>query len=74
VKREFVDLTEQEKRYYQRMLELSRIARQRYLDADGDPHHSSGSLHNNSHMTDEERREFLELGQRLSKLPFSTGS
>jgi hypothetical protein len=59
-------LTESEKQKYQRMLELCAIARQRYLDAGGDPQTSSGSLNDNSYMTTEERHEFLELGRQLA--------
>jgi hypothetical protein len=59
-------LTESEKQKYQRMLELCAIARQRYLDAGGDPGTSSGSLNDNSYMTSAEKQEFLELGRQLS--------
>lgn len=60
------DLTELKQQLYQRMLELSNLARQRYLAAGGDPKRSSGSLHQNSYMTPEERAEFLELARQLA--------
>jgi hypothetical protein len=59
-------LTESDRQKYQRMLELCAIARQRYLDAGGDPQTSSGTLNDNSYMTDVEKQEFLELGRQLS--------
>jgi hypothetical protein len=59
-------LTELQKQQYERMIELSNKAHQRYLDAGGDPQRASGSLHGNSYMTDEEKQEFLALGRQLS--------
>lgn len=44
-----------------RMLELSGIARQRYLDAGGNPIRSS----NEKYMTKSEQQEFLELGAQV---------
>jgi hypothetical protein len=58
-------LTDQEKQQYQRMLDLSQMARQRYLAAGGDPNLSSGSLHHNSYMTPDELHEFLELARQF---------
>jgi len=60
------DSLELRKQKYQRMIELSQIARQRYLDAGGDPRRSSGTLHGNDRLTEEERQEFFTLGQQLS--------
>lgn len=48
-----------------RMVELGRIARQRHLDARGNPHLSVGSLNNNDTLTSEERQEFLELANQV---------
>lgn len=60
------NLTESQQQLYQRMLELSSLARQRYLAAGGDPKRSSGSLHQNSFMTEAEKQEFLELARQLA--------
>jgi hypothetical protein len=54
------------KQKYERFKELFEIARQRYLDAGGDPKHSSGTLHKNDYLTDEERQELFKLGSELS--------
>ncbi|HEY9908541.1 MAG TPA: hypothetical protein V6D18_13155 [Thermosynechococcaceae cyanobacterium] len=61
------ELTESQQKLYQRLQELSKVARQRYLDAGGDPLRSSGDLHSNSHMTDAEKQEFLTLARQLSQ-------
>lgn len=58
--------TELRKQQYERFKELFAINRQRYLDAGGDPQRSSGSLHNNGHLTDEELQELFTLGRQLS--------
>ncbi len=44
-----------------RMLELGRLARQRYLDAGGDPLRSA----NENYLTEEEQQEYLELGRQV---------
>lgn len=44
-----------------RMGELATIARQRYLDAGGDPRRSA----NEKYMTEEERQEYLELARQV---------
>lgn len=44
-----------------RMGELATIARQRYLDAGGDPQHSA----NEKYMTEEERQEYLGLARQV---------
>ena len=43
------------------MLELGRLARQRYLDAGGDPLRSA----NENYLTEEEQQEYLELGRQV---------
>jgi len=48
-----------------RMVELEHIARQRHLNAGGNPHLSVGSLNNNDTLTKEERQEFLELANQV---------
>jgi hypothetical protein len=58
---------------YQRMIELCQIARQRYLDAGGDPRHSSGTLHGNEYLTQEEKEEFFVLGRQLSGFQLKDG-
>ncbi|NEQ25780.1 MAG: hypothetical protein F6K28_43340 [Microcoleus sp. SIO2G3] len=47
------------------MIELGRIAKQRHLDAVGNPHLSVGSLNNNDTLTEEERQEFLKLANQV---------
>lgn len=44
-----------------RMGELAAIARQRYLDDGGDPLRSA----NEKYMTEEEQKEFLDLGRQV---------
>jgi len=53
------------KQKYERFKELFALSRQRYLKAGGDPRRSSGSLHGNDYLTDEERQELLALGREL---------
>lgn len=50
---------------YQRLTEIFDIARQRYLDAGGDPTRSSGSLHGDGFLSDEEKAEIRALGKQL---------
>ncbi|MDZ8224603.1 MULTISPECIES: hypothetical protein [unclassified Nostoc] len=49
----------------QRILELFAIARQRYLDAGGNPRHTPRGLKGDDYMTDEERQEALVLGRKI---------
>jgi hypothetical protein len=65
--------TELEKQQYQRLIELSDMARQRYLNAGGDPRRSAGSLHGNDYLTDEERKEFLQLGRQVFGVQIKDG-
>jgi hypothetical protein len=53
------------KQQYQRMIVLSDLARQRYLDAGGDPQKCPQGLKNDDYLTEEERREFLTLGRQI---------
>ncbi len=48
-----------------RMLELFAIARQRYLDAGGDPRQTPSGRKGNDYMTDQERQEALKLGRQV---------
>jgi hypothetical protein len=48
-----------------RMVELGRIARQRHLEAGGNPQLSVGTLNNNDTLTAEEKQEFLKLANQL---------
>ncbi len=66
-------LRELQKQQYQRMIELSDLARQRYLEAGGDPRRASGSLHGNSYMSAEEKQEFLALGKQISGIYVKDG-
>ncbi|MBN3908704.1 MAG: hypothetical protein HWQ35_19800 [Nostoc sp. NMS1] len=49
----------------QRILELFAIARQRYLDAGGNPQRTPKGLKGDDYMTDEERQEALVLGRQI---------
>ncbi|MEH2165912.1 MAG: hypothetical protein V7K41_04385 [Nostoc sp.] len=49
----------------QRILELFAIARQRYLDAGGNPQRTPSGLKQDDYMTDEERQEALVLGRQI---------
>lgn len=60
------DSIELQKQQYERFKELFAINRQRYLENGGDPRRSSGSLHNNGHLTEEELKELFTLGRKLS--------
>ena len=48
-----------------RMVELGRIARQRHLEAGGNPQLSVGTLNNNDTLTAEEKQEFLKLANQV---------
>lgn len=52
---------------YQRTIELCQLARQRYLAAGGDPKKSSGTLHKNDYLTEEEKQEFLSIVRQLDQ-------
>jgi len=51
--------TELEKQQYQRMIELSELARKRYIEAGGDPRRAA----DDQYLTQEEKKEFLALGK-----------
>ena len=53
--------TEMKTQQYQRIIELSDLARQRYLDAGGDPRRAADERY----MTDEEKKEYFELGRQV---------
>jgi hypothetical protein len=57
--------TEIENRQYQRLQNLFAIARQRYLDAGGNPNLSGGSLNKQDYLTEAEKQEIRELGQQV---------
>lgn len=48
-----------------RLGELMAIARQRFLDAGGDPRHPPSGLKGDDYMTDEERQEALTIARSL---------
>lgn len=61
--------TELEKKLYQRLKEIFATARQRYLDAGGDPKHPGGSLlSGKDYLTNQEKREIIELGKQVFPL------
>lgn len=49
----------------QRLGELMAIARQRFLDAGGDPRHPPSGLKGDDYMTDAEREEALTIARSL---------
>ncbi|MBO1347175.1 MAG: hypothetical protein EBE86_007160 [Hormoscilla sp. GUM202] len=53
--------TELEKQQYQRMIEISDLARQRYLDAGGDPRRAA----DDKYLTDLEKQEYFQLGRQV---------
>lgn len=55
----------QKQQQVQRILELFAIARQRYLDAGGNPQRTPSGLKGDDFMTDEERQEALILGRQI---------
>jgi len=57
--------TELEKQQLARVLELTAIARQRYLDAGGDPRRCPSGRKGDDYMTDEERQESIELTRAI---------
>ncbi|NES20354.1 MAG: hypothetical protein F6K41_15825 [Symploca sp. SIO3E6] len=61
--------TELEKKLYQRLKEIFARARQRYLDAGGDPERPGGSfLSGQDYLTAQEKREIIELGKQVFPL------
>lgn len=60
------ELTELQKQQYQRMIQLSDIARQRYLDEGGDPQRRRSGRQGDDYLTQSERQEFFALGRQLS--------
>ena len=48
-----------------RLGELMAIARQRFLDAGGDPRHSPSGIKGDDYMTDAERQEALTIARSL---------
>lgn len=58
------ELTEQEKKQYERLQQLLRLSRQRYLDAGGDPRKRPSGRQGDDYLTDEERQEVLTIVRR----------
>ena len=58
--------TELEKKQSARLQELTAIARQRYLDAGGDPRRCPSGRKGDDYMTDEERQEAIELMRQIA--------
>ncbi|MDJ0731678.1 MAG: hypothetical protein QNJ33_16975 [Crocosphaera sp.] len=50
---------------YQRLQEIFNIARQRYLDDGGNPHHSGGGVSGKDYLTDAEKEEIRLLGNQV---------
>jgi hypothetical protein len=48
-----------------RLGELMAIARQRFLDAGGDPRHPPSGIKGDDYMTDEERQEALTIARSI---------
>ncbi|MDY6782623.1 MAG: hypothetical protein SW833_08780 [Cyanobacteriota bacterium] len=61
--------TESERKFYRRLEEIFTTARQRYLDAGGDPQRPGGSLLNGKdYLSDREKQEIIELGSQVFPL------
>ncbi len=58
--------TELQKKQEARLQELCDIARQRYLDAGGNPRRCPSGRKGDDHMTDEERQEAIMLMRQLA--------
>ncbi len=58
------ELTEDRKQKYERFKQFFAIARQRYLEAGGDPRKGADG----SYLTDEEKKEFFGLGRELGNV------
>ncbi|NEQ67300.1 MAG: hypothetical protein F6K21_17685 [Symploca sp. SIO2D2] len=64
--------TELENQLYQRLKEIFAKARQRYLDAGGDPKRPGGSfLSGQDYLTAQEKLEIIELGKQVFPLKTS---
>jgi hypothetical protein len=57
--------TERETEQYQKLIDLFTKARQRYLEAGGNPYQSGGSLNQRDCLTEEEKREIRELRKQV---------
>lgn len=60
--------TELEKKHYQRMIELSDLARKRYLESGGNPRRCPNGFKNDDYLTKKEREEFFALGRKVFNL------
>ncbi|NER33005.1 MAG: hypothetical protein F6J93_02815 [Oscillatoria sp. SIO1A7] len=58
--------TEIEKKQSARLQELTAIARQRYIEAGGDPKRCPSGRKGDDYMTDEERKEAIELMRQIA--------
>lgn len=50
---------------YHRLQEIFNLARQRYLEDGGDPHHSGGGIAGKDYLTDAEKQEIRILGNQV---------
>ena len=57
--------TQLETQKYQRLIELFSIARQRYLQAGGNPRQSGGSFNGHDYLTIQEKQEIRQLGKKV---------
>jgi hypothetical protein len=53
------------KQQYHRLQEIFNLARQRYLEDGGDPHHSGGGITGKDYLTDAEKQEIRSLGNQV---------
>ncbi len=50
---------------YHRLQEIFNLARQRYLNDGGNPHHSGGGISGKDYLTDSEKQEIRFLGNQV---------
>ena len=66
-------MTKLQKQQDARLAEILALARQRYLDAGGDPRRCPSGRHGDDYLTDEERQEALMLGRKLAGMTVKDG-
>lgn len=61
--------TELEKQQYQKLTEIFALARQRYLEAGGDPRRAA----DNRYLTNKEKKEAFDLGEQVFGVQIKDG-
>jgi len=57
-----------EQQQYQRLREIFTLARNRYLEAGGNPHAPAGGYYGRDYLSAEEKQEIIDLGRRVFPL------